>query len=159
MKKRIIIGAVVAGFFLIGAIGSSNNQPTSPNLNASKPTPTASATKATAQVIKPTCDGLSVTMSCMLDGVTYSTYIYHPAIPEKSHTETVTTYKQEIIGYCTLCSDGTYSPTCATGRGACSHHGGVAQWNAPQYSTVPDYTTRIVIDSPAQKAYYEKSPQ
>lgn len=40
-----------------------------------------------------------------------------------------------ITGYCTLCNDGQYSPSNAKGRGACSHHGGVANWNAPVYDT------------------------
>lgn len=55
--------------------------------------------------------------------------------------------KQVISGYRTLCRDGEYSPSNAKGRGACSHHGGVADWNAPVYST--EYIEAI----PAQ---YEK---
>jgi hypothetical protein len=105
---------------------------------------------------KSICDGTSVTTNCTNAGINYATYIYHPAIPEKSHDETVTTYEEEIIGYCTLCNDGTYSPSCATGRGACSHHDGVAQWNAPQYAKVAKTSTKAVIDSPAREAYYEK---
>lgn len=49
------------------------------------------------------------------------------AIPAK--TEKV------IVEYRTLCNDGEYSPSNAKGRGACSHHGGVANWNAPVYDT------------------------
>lgn len=50
-------------------------------------------------------------------------------------TNTVTTKptRKKIAGHCTLCNDGTYSKTCATGRGACSRHGGVKQYNAPIY--------------------------
>ncbi len=59
------------------------------------------------------------------------------------------------MGYCTLCRDGTYSPTCATGRGACSHHGGVAQWSAPIYNQVEYYEEVKVIDVPASKERYE----
>lgn len=116
------------------------------------------AKKAKADAIKamPICNGKSVTSSCKLQGVIYKTYVYHPAVAEKTHTESVTTYKEETTGYCTLCADGTYSPTCATGRGACSWHGGVAQWNAPIISKVPVYTEKTVVDAPAQKAYYEK---
>ena len=85
----------------------------------------------------PTCDGTSITSDCEVDGIIYSTYKYYPAEEEKYHYETVTTYERKITGYCTLCNDGTYSPTCATGRGACSHHGGVREYNAPVYSEVP----------------------
>ena len=84
-----------------------------------------------------TCDGTSITSDCEVDGIIYSTYKYYPAEEEKYHYETITTYERKITGYCTLCNDGTYSPTCATGRGACSHHGGVREYNAPVYSEVP----------------------
>jgi hypothetical protein len=43
--------------------------------------------------------------------------------------------RKEITGYCTLCTDNTFSPSCAVGRGACSWHGGVSQYNVPQYVT------------------------
>jgi hypothetical protein len=39
--------------------------------------------------------------------------------------------KKYIIGYMTRCCDGTSSS--ARGRGACSHHGGVCNWNEPIY--------------------------
>jgi len=32
----------------------------------------------------------------------------------------------------------------------------VAQWNAPRYKSVPEYSTKTVIDTPSQDAYYEK---
>ena len=51
--------------------------------------------------------------------------------------------------------DNTYSPTCATGKGACSHHGGVQQWNAPRYGTQTNTWEEEVIDVPAQAEYYE----
>lgn len=152
MKKRVVISSTVVGLILIGAIGSALDQPQSSTLNTTEP----------AQVVEkitPVCDGVSVTKNCAVDGVDYITYIYHPAVAEKSRNETVTTYEQKITSYCTLCNDGTYSPSCATGRGACSHHGGVAQWNAPRYSSVPVYNTKRIIDVPAKEAYYEKVPQ
>lgn len=68
------------------------------------------------------CDGIEITSDCVLDDVVYSRYIYHPAVPAQTRTQEVVTYHQEIVSYCTLCRDGTYSPSCATGRGACSHH-------------------------------------
>ncbi len=101
------------------------------------------------------CDGTHVIEDCELNGKKYTLYKYYTAIEEKSHTETVTKYKKEIINYCTLCNDGTYSPTCATGRGACSHHGGVAQWNAPVYGQVAYYEEIKVIDNPAVDERYE----
>jgi hypothetical protein len=105
--------------------------------------------------IIPTCDGINTIENCELNGKQYTLYKYYLAVEEKSHTETVTKYKKEITGYCTLCNDGTYSPTCATGRGACSHHGGVARWNAPIYSQVPYYEEIKVIDAPAVAERYE----
>ena len=116
------------------------------------------AKKAKAAAIKAmlTCDGKTIKSGCKLEGLVYKTYIYHPAVAEKTHTVTDITYKEVVTGYCTLCNDGTYSPTCATGRGACSWHGGVAQWNAPRISKVPVNTERVVVDSPAVAEYYEK---
>lgn len=158
MKKRYIIGTViVSGILLVGVAGSNNN-PKSSNFNASelKPETTTSQPNMLKVTTRPVCDGTTVTSSCTVNSISYKTYIYHPAVPEKSHTEPVTTYKKEITSYCTLCNDGTYSPSCATGRGACSYHGGVSQWNAPVYSNVPVYSTKIVIDAPAVAEYYEK---
>jgi hypothetical protein len=151
-KLLIASGAVVGIIILSAAIGNTDSQSQSPNHEISPSTTTSTELKKE----KPICDGTTVTTSCSIDGVDYATYIYHPAAPVKSHQETVTTYEQEVSGYCTLCNDDTYSPTCATGRGACSHHGGVAVWNAPQYRNVPVYSTKTVVDAPAQEAYYEK---
>ena len=116
------------------------------------------AEKVKADAIKamPMCDGTITKDNCKHEGAIYKTYIYFPAVAEKSHKIIDTTYKEVVTSYCTLCSDGTYSPSCATGRGACSWHGGVAQWNAPRTSRVPVNTERIVIDAPAVAEYYEK---
>ncbi len=103
-----------------------------------------------------TCDGIDVTTDCELDGVLYSVYKYYPPVPEQSHIETITTYVNEIIGYCTKCNDGSYSPSCATGRGACSHHGGVQQFNAPIYGQVPKYDKKKVITKEAEPERWEK---
>lgn len=116
----------------------------------------AEKAKADAIKAKPVCDGAKVKSNCRVDGAVYKTYVYHPAIAAKTHQETVTTYKEEITGYCTLCRDGTYSPSCATGRGACSWHDGVAQWNAPIKRNVPVYSSKLVVDVPAKEAYYDK---
>lgn len=157
MKRRIIVGVIAAAIVTLGVIGGSSGTQQPSSLNYTQPA-INSTNKSKSEVEKtvPTCDGTEVTTGCSIDGIAYDTYIYHPAVPEKTHTETVTTYQEKITGYCTLCNDGTYSPSCATGRGACSHHDGVAQWNAPQYSSAPEYTTKTIVDTPAQDAYYEK---
>ena len=154
MKRAaaIVVISILALLFV-----AFSSQPTPDALNST--TNKASNSSSVAQPApkqKPICDGTTITTNCTVDGMSYSTYVYHPAVPEKSHTETTTTYEKEVVGYCTLCNDGTYSPSCATGRGACSHHDGVAQWNAPIYSNVPKTSSETVIDSPAQEAFYEK---
>lgn len=154
MRKRTLAGSIVAGVILLGAIGGASNQFQSSS--SAIPSINTNSSSKPVEKITPVCDGTIVTKNCEIEGVSYSAYIYHPAEAEKSHEETVTTYEQKLSDYCTLCNDGTYSPSCATGRGACSHHGGVAQWNAPRYSNVPVYSTKKVIDSPAKEAYYEK---
>lgn len=116
------------------------------------------ASKAKQAAIKAmsTCDGRKVISDCKLEGTIYKTYVYHPAVAEKTHIVIDTTYNDVVTSYCTLCNDGTYSPSCATGRGACSWHGGVAQWNAPRTSKVPVYANRVLIDTPAVAEHYEK---
>jgi len=156
MKKRTIVGIVSAGLIFFAAIGSSGSQPQSSSLDNTQTVSPSSTTQQAKEIAKPTCDGTVVKTNCTYESVNYASYTYQPAVAEKSHTETVTTYTEEITSYCTLCDDGTFSPSCATGRGACSHHGGVAQWNAPRYSSVPKYSTKTVIDAPAQEAYYTK---
>ena len=141
---------ISAGVLLVTVIGGSS--PGSDQKNISSPK-TDSSTQTNA---KPICNGKTVTTDCTVDGVNYTTYVYHDAVAEKSHVETVTTYQKKVVGYCTLCNDGTYSPSCATGRGACSYHGGVQEWNAPEYARVPVYSTNTVVDAPAQEAYYDK---
>ncbi|WP_341900215.1 hypothetical protein [Fluviicola taffensis] len=51
--------------------------------------------------------------------------------------EQINPIRKKIIGYETLCNDGTTSD--ARGRGACSHHGGVANWNHPVYEEYRKY--------------------
>lgn len=45
--------------------------------------------------------------------------------------------RKRISYYITRCCDGTTSS--ATGRGACSHHGGVCDWNEPVYEEYRKY--------------------
>lgn len=156
MRKRTVIGVIAAIVILFSVAGSNNNNNQSQNLNTAPVVIESSLKDSKKSVIKPTCDGSIVIYSCTVNEISYKTYIYHPEVVAKTHTETVTNYEKKIVSYCTLCSDGTYSPSCATGRGACSHHGGVAQWNAPRYENVPVYSTKKIIDAPAQDAYYEK---
>lgn len=109
----------------------------------------------TITVVAPTCDGSTVTEGCVLDGVRYNRYVYQPAVEQQSHMEQRSSQEQVVTGYCTLCMDNTYSPTCATGKGACSHHGGVPQWNALVYGTKTNTWEEEIIDVPAQAEYYE----
>lgn len=46
---------------------------------------------------------------------------------------------KRVVYYQTVCCDGSYSPSNAKGRGACSHHGGVCNWNLPIYETYRKY--------------------
>lgn len=75
---------------------------------------------------------------------------YQPGTPDR----------KEIVGYCTLCNDGSMSPSCAVGRGACSWHGGVAAYNVAEYVTIPG--TPEVKAQPAVYTYipetYKDSP-
>jgi len=55
---------------------------------------------------------------------------------EKLHNK-INPILRKIIGYNTLCCDGTTSD--ARGRGACSSHGGVCNWNNPIYQEYRKY--------------------
>lgn len=164
-KFWVILGIIL----LIVIIGTSQNnedfeksnktqdqttETTDDNQNVTTPTITEEKDEKEEEI--PTCDGTTIVKDCEVEGIIYSIYKYYPAEEEKYHYETVTTYERKITGYCTLCNDGTYSPSCATGRGACSHHGGVREWNAPVYSEVPKQEQKKVIDSPAVPERWEK---
>ena len=146
-KKGIII--TTAALSLLGLINNNGeeNEQSNNYISSNKYTET--------EKIK-TCDGINIISNCEVDGVEYSIYKYYEAIPEQSHIETVTTYTEEITQYCTLCKDGSWSPTCAVGKGACSRHGGVAQYNAPVYSKVPHYEEKKVVDVEASPDRWEK---
>lgn len=51
--------------------------------------------------------------------------------------EKINPIKKKIVGYETLCCDGTTSYS--KGRGACSRHGGVCDWNHPVYEEYRQY--------------------
>ena len=142
--------AAFAGVIYTGAFLSTNHNETS-NYNVDYNSDVENNIK-----IERICDGYTITSDCIYDGVEYSIYLYHPEQPEKSHVETEVTYTDEIVGYCTMCNDGTRSPSCSTGRGTCSHHGGVREWNAPIYNKVRHTNEVTIIDSEKVEAYWEK---
>ncbi|MDX2361420.1 MAG: hypothetical protein QNK23_11485 [Crocinitomicaceae bacterium] len=51
--------------------------------------------------------------------------------------EKINPERKRVSYYVTRCCDGSTSS--ATGRGACSHHGGVCNWNDPVYETYRKY--------------------
>lgn len=51
--------------------------------------------------------------------------------------ERINPIKKKIIGYVTRCCDGTTSQS--KGRGTCSWHGGVCNWNEPIYQSYREY--------------------
>ncbi len=55
----------------------------------------------------------------------------------KTLFERINPLKKRLLYYVTRCCDGTTSS--AKGRGACSHHDGVCNWNDPIYETYRDY--------------------
>lgn len=55
---------------------------------------------------------------------------------EKLHNK-INPIKKRVVGYVTRCCDG--STSYARGRGACSHHGGVCNWNEPVYEEYRKY--------------------
>ena len=57
---------------------------------------------------------------------------------EKLH-EKINPLRKRISYYLTRCCDGTASPSNAKGSGACSHHGGVCDWNEPVYEEYRQY--------------------
>ncbi len=147
MKIISKIGIALVGLSGIGVISSVNND-----------TEFIKEEKIESEVISETvtCNGLTVTENCELNGIKYDKYIYHPAVEEQSHYESnIVGYKQVVVGYCTLCNDGTRSPSCSTGRGTCSHHGGVKEWNAPIYKEEAVYEEVKIVDTPAADAWYE----
>ena len=82
-------------------------------------------------------------------------YVYKTLISPAVAYQPGTPDKKEVIGYCTLCNDGTFSPSCAVGRGACSYHAGVASYNVQEYRTIPG--TPAVQAQPAVYSYPLKS--
>ena len=104
----------------------------------------------------PTCDGISITSNCLVDGITYSKYIYHPAKEAVTHVENVQTGTEtRTSSPYILCNDGFHWGSMKH-RGACSGHNGVADFEHVDTYEIPVYQEQIVEDSPAQDEYYEK---
>lgn len=104
----------------------------------------------------PTCDGISITSNCIVDGITYSKYIYHPAKEAVTHVENVQTGTEtRTSSPYILCNDGFHWGSMKH-RGACSGHNGVADFEHVDTYEIPVYQEQIVEDSPAQDEYYEK---
>lgn len=149
--KYLLIG--VGSLLSLAIISSAfNNEPEPSNIDSSVKVNDNQKVENEVKI----CNGVSITKDCVVDGIQYSLYIYHPEVIEEYHFETTTTYTKEIVSYCTLCNDNTYSPSCATGSGACSHHKGVKEWNAPVYKNVAHESKEKIIDIPAAEAWYEK---
>ena len=104
----------------------------------------------------PTCDGISITSNCLVDGIPYSKSIYHPAKEAVTHVENVQTGTEtRTSSPYILCNDGFHWGS-MTHRGACSGHNGVANFEHVDTYEIPVYQEQIVEDSPAQDEYYEK---
>ncbi|GAB3753082.1 hypothetical protein GCM10028817_18320 [Spirosoma pomorum] len=74
-------------------------------------------------------DALTDLYKASNDGYVPATKLYNQLNPEL----------RRILYYQTVCCDGSDSPSNAKGRGACSHHGGVCDWNKPIYQTYRKY--------------------
>lgn len=53
--------------------------------------------------------------------------------------EKINPIRKRVSYYLTRCCDGSPSPSNAKGRGACSHHGGVCDWNEAVYEEYRKY--------------------
>lgn len=98
----------------------------------------------------PTCDSLNEGLCQRSLGEYADKFLITPAVDFKPGTPDT----KVIIGYCTVCNDGTFSPSCAVGRGACSWHGGVAAYNVARYRTIPG-----TPEVQAQPAVYSFEPK
>jgi len=102
-------------------------------------------------LVTPSCDAVESGFCQQGSGVyvdkalVSSAVAYVPAVPDT----------KKVVGYCTACNDGTWSPSCAVGRGACSWHSGVAAYNVAQYVTIKG--TPAVAAEPAVYSYSPKT--
>lgn len=154
--KRINFPTVLAVLLVLGLLDGNNKRKEESSSQASQNNETENDKKEEEEKQLPTCDGVSITSDCVVDGITYSKYIYHPAKEavthiEKVQTGTETTTSDPYI----LCKDGFHWGS-KTRKGACSGHNGVADPEHVDVIEKPVYEEQIVEDSPAQDEYYEK---
>ena len=154
--KRINFPIVLAVLLVLGLLDGNNKRKEESSSQTSQNNETENDKKEEEEKQLPTCDGVSITSNCVVDGITYSKYIYHPAKEavthiEKVQTGTETTTSDPYI----LCKDGFHWGS-KTRKGACSGHNGVADPEHVDVIEKPVYEEQIVEDSPAQDEYYEK---
>ena len=154
--KRINFTTVLAVLLVLGLLDGNNKRKEESSSQTSQNNETENDKKEKEEKQLPTCDGVSITSDCVVDGITYSKYIYHPAKEavthiEKVQTGTETTTSDPYI----LCKDGFHWGS-KTRKGACSGHNGVADPEHVDVIEKPVYEEQIVEDSPAQDEYYEK---
>lgn len=116
-------------------------------LNAPKEQLIASSIKQAT----PLCDSVASGFCQRESGIYYNKVLITPEVPYRPSTPD----RHELIGFCTRCRDGSLSPSCAVGSGACSWHGGVAAYNEPQYKTIPG--SPEIPGKPAEYSYTVKS--
>lgn len=153
--KRINFTTVLAVLLVLGLLDGNNKRKEESSSQASQNNETENDKKEEEKQL-PTCDGVSITSDCVVDGITYSKYIYHPAKEAVTHVEKVQTGTETTTSdpYI-LCKDGFHWGS-KTRKGACSGHNGVADPEHVDVIEKPVYEEQIVEDSPAQDEYYEK---
>ena len=154
--KRINFTTVLAVLLVLGLLDGNNKRKEESSSQTSQNNETENDKKEEEEKQLPTCDGVSITSDCVVDGITYSKYIYHPAKEavthiEKVQTGTETTTSDPYI----LCKDGFHWGS-KTRKGACSGHNGIADPEHVDVIEKPVYEEQIIEDSPAQNEYYEK---
>ena len=154
--KRINFPIVLAVLLVLGLVSGNNERKEESSSQASQNNETENDKKEEEEKQLPTCDGVSITSDCVVDGITYSKYIYHPAKEAVTHVEKVQTGTETTTSdpYI-LCKDGFHWGS-KTRKGACSGHNGVADPEHVDVIEKPVYEEQIVEDSPAQDEYYEK---
>ena len=154
--KRINFTTVLAVLLVLGLLDGNNKRKEESSSQTSQNNETENDKKEKEEKQLPTCDGVSITSDCVVDGITYSKYIYHPAKEAVTHVEKVQTGTETTTSdpYI-LCKDGFHWGS-KTRKGACSGHNGVADPEHVDVIEKPVYEEQIVEDSPAQDEYYEK---
>ena len=155
--KRINFPTVLAVLLVLGLVSGNNERKEENQSQTTRNNVVKNDTKEDKKEEQlPTCDGISITSNCLVDGITYSKYIYHPAKEAVTHVENVQTGTEtRTSSPYILCNDGFHWGSMKH-RGACSGHNGVADFEHVDTYEIPVYQEQIVEDSPAQDEYYEK---